>query len=214
MQSMDEGGTDRSGSAQPYVPLTPGEVEFQRARLYGQGWFALIGLGVVVLAVVGFAALSWFWNLDALSVNGVPTVSGEGRIGQTFYIDSGIGPAPGSTEATVQVQSVTASTKFQAADSGTITTVPIRLVACRQETDIAPIDIVLADQVRSHCTSVRALTPGGTLAVGEAADQLLYALPLTAAGDYIDLSATLGYSQGRRTAEVTAESSTTVHARR
>jgi hypothetical protein len=201
---------------EPGVPVSAGDVEFHAARLNGQGWFALIALGVLVLAVAGFTALSWFWSLDALSANGGPTVSAEARVGQTYYIDSGLGPSPGSTEATVQVESVTASAKLEAAESGTITTVPIRLVACRQEPGVAPVDIVPADQVRSQCTSVRVLTPGDTLEVGEAADHLLYELPLTAAGDYVDLSATLGYSQGRRDAEVTvtSESSTRIHSRR
>ena len=193
------------------VPFSAGEVELGAAARNGQGWFALIALGVFVLAVAGFSAVSWFWGLHTLSANGATRVSADARVGQTYYIDSGLGPSPGSTEATVQVDSVSASAKLTAA-SGAITTVPIRLVACRQMPGVAPIDIVPADDVRSQCSSVRVLAPGDTLDVGEAADHLLYELPITATGEYTDLSATLGYSQGRRDAEVTAESTARISA--
>lgn len=198
------------------VPFSAGDVEFHAARLNGKGWGALVGLGVLVLAVLGITALSWFWSLEALSANGAPTVSADAQVGQTYYVDSGLGPSRGMTEASVQVRSVTASAKIEAPGTVTITTVPIRLVACRQKPSVAPVDIVVADQVSSQCASVRVLVPGDVVDVGEAADHLLYELPLTAAGDYRDLSATLGYSQGGRDAEVTAtsEPSTRIHAHR
>jgi hypothetical protein len=199
---------------EPDLPLNLGEVEFHAARLNGRGWFAFIAVGVVVLAIVGVLSASWLWTTRALYAQRAAAVSADGRVGQTFYLDTGIGPSVGSAEATVQVESVTATAKLNAAGSG-ITTVPIRLVDCRPKPNVAPVDIVLADQVLSQCSSVRVVTPGDTLEVGSATGQLLYELPLTAQGDYVDLSVTLDYSQGRQAGEVTAESPapwTKVHA--
>jgi len=198
---------------EPDLPSNLGEIEFHAARLNGRGWFDFIAIGVVVLAIVGLMAASSFGTTHALFAQRPAAVSAEGRVGQTFYVDTGIGPAIGSAEATVQVESVTATTKINAAGSG-MTTVPIRLVNCRPKPYVAPVDLVLADQVLSQCLSVDVVAPGDTLEVGRATGQLLYELPLTAQGDYVDVSATLDYRQGLKKGEVTAEPPwTMVHAR-
>jgi hypothetical protein len=161
---------------------------------------------VVVASAVGLILVVQHGrtSLDVVQVWGQSAV-GPVDVGQTYYVDAGLGRvADGSHDpppsVAVSVDSVSAGADFHVTTpgTGTFTGTPLATVVCLRKPRTDGVGIATADQLAASCSMVRPITPGETLDLGFTTAQVLYVVPVTAAGTYQHFGIQVDYHQGQR----------------
>jgi hypothetical protein len=172
----------------------------------------------IVLVIVGF--VRWRSSLDIVAAF-APTATGPVQVGQTYYIDAGLGPipdgssdGPGSVTVTLDRVGAGATLLTTTPGTGTFTEIPIEAVLCVRRPGSNGIGVTASADLTVACSSVRALALPETLALGFDTNQLMYKVPITTIGTYENFGMTVDYHQGIRTGTIRATAGTSLVAKR
>lgn len=178
----------------------------------------ILAVALLILAVVGF--VRWRTSLDIVAAF-APTATGPVQVGQTYYIDAGLGPVPdgagdGPASVTVTLDKVGAGATLVTTTRGTatFTVIPIEAVLCVRRPGSDGIGVTAAADATAACSSVRPLALPETLALGFETNQVMYRVPITTVGTYKDFGMTVDYHQGIRTGTLRAVADTSLVATR
>jgi hypothetical protein len=166
-------------------------------------------VAVVVVTALGVAGWHWTTSLDTLSGLGV-TGQGPVKIGQTHYLDAGLGPvAPdlGSVEVTVDSVTASATVRFTTPAGEDSLTSPIEAVVCVRKPGTSSVGVATAADLASFCSSVHSLSLPESLDLGFETTQVLYVVPVVHPGEYGGFQMDVAYHQGVRhgTAQATTD---------
>lgn len=197
--------------------LTPTPASSPRSHRARRG---VVILAVVLLIAVVIGLTHWRTSLDTVAAFG-PTATGPVQVGQTYYIDAGLGPVPDGTSGgpgsvTVTLDNVGAGATLLTTTpgSGTFTGIPIEAVLCVRRPGSNGIGVTAAADLTAVCSSVRPLALPETLALGFDTNQVMFKVPITTTGTYKDFGMTVEYHQGIRTGSIRATADTVLVANR
>jgi len=152
----------------------------------------------------------WRSSLDIVRAV-APTATVPVHVGQTYYIDAGLGPVSnGSSEGPVSVTvtldriSAGATLLTTGPGSANYTSMPIDAVLCVRRPGSDGIGVSPATDLTASCSSVRPITYPETLALGFETNQILYKVPITTVGTYEGFGMGVGYHLGIRTGTLRA----------
>ena len=174
----------------------------------------MLAIVVLVGATAGF--VRWRSSLDIVTAYG-PTVTVPVQVGQTYYVDAGLGPspadsndAPSSVTVTIDRADAGADLLTTTATSGAITGIPVEAVLCVRRPGSNGIGVTAEADLTASCSSVRPLVLPETLALGLETNQVMYKVPITAVGTYQGFGMTVDYHQGIRTGALRATADTSL----
>jgi hypothetical protein len=160
----------------------------------------------VVVVAVGLTLVLQHWrtSLDVVQVWGQSAV-GPVDVGQTYYVDAGLGPVtdgsddpPPSVAVTIDAVTAGADLLVTTPGTGTFTGTPLATVVCLRKPRTDGVGIATADQLAASCSMVRPISAGETLDLGFTTVQVLYVVPITEPGTYQGFGIQVDYHQGLR----------------
>ena len=164
----------------------------------------LVAVLIIAVGAGLFAGARWRSSLDALSGFG-PDGTVPARVGDTFYVDAGLGPVPdaaGNVPAaiTVTIDSFTAggTLKTTTATSGTFTDVTFAPYVCVRNSSNVGIGVSPASELAASCSSVTPLVLPATLNLGFTTTQVIYKVSVAKVGTYQVAGSVLDYHSGFR----------------
>jgi len=177
----------------------------------------ILAVAILVAAIVGF--MRWRSSLDGVVALG-PAAIVPVQVGQTYYVDAGLGPVPdgssdGPGSVTVTLDQVNAGATLLTTTPGTptFTGIPIEAVLCVRRPGINGTNVTAAADLPAACSSVRPLALPETLALGSDTNQVMYKVPITTIGTYKDFGMTVDYHDGIRTGTIRATADTSLLAK-
>ena len=143
------------------------------------------------------------------------------QVGQTYYVDAGLGPVPdgsgdGPGSVTVTLDRVSAGGTLLTTTPGTatFTGIQVEAVLCVRSSGSDGIGVTANADLAASCVSVRPLALPETLALGFNTNQVMYKVPITTVGTYQEFGMIVDYHQGIRTGTLRAASGTSLLAKR
>lgn len=185
--------------------LTPTPDTRRNAR---RGRRGLQVTAVVVLLLVAVGFMRWRSSLNVVSANAVSVYGQSGsapiHVGETYYIDAGLGPVPDGTDSPapsvrVTLDAVSAGAELwttEATSGTTITGIEVATVICLRKPNSVGVGIALPADLAASCSAVRPLALPETLDLGFTTTQVLYKVAVATPGTYKAFGISVEYHQG------------------
>jgi hypothetical protein len=164
----------------------------------------LVAVLIIAAGAGVFAGARWRSSLDSLSGFG-PDGTVPARVGDTFYVDAGLGPVPDSAgnvpaSVTVTIDSFTAggTLKTTTATSEDFAEVTFAPYVCLRNSNNVGIGVSPASELDASCSSVTPLVLPATLNLGFTTTQVIYKVSVAAVGTYQVAGSVVEYHSGLR----------------
>lgn len=175
----------------------------------GRAW-TVVAFLILVVGVGVLAGARWRSSLDSLAGYGQDGTM-PARVGDTLYVDAGLGPvpdaagnAPASVTVTIDSLTATGTLKTKTAISQDFTEITLAPYVCVRNGNNVGIGVSPASQLAASCSSVEPLVLPATLNLGFTTTQVIYQVRVAAAGTYQIAGSVVDYHSGLRQGTVRA----------